>query len=74
MTPGHIYTGKYAGGKCSISNGRSTILSLTETNRTVCVMLSVERVDGYDENKMFLNTHENQMFFSGYVQLKYDIW
>jgi hypothetical protein len=77
MTPAHTYnTGKHVGGKCSKSNGRSTTLSLTETNRTVCVMLSVERMDGYVENKInVFQTHTKMtMLFSGHVQLKYDIW
>jgi hypothetical protein len=68
-------TGKHVGGNCSKSNGRSTILSLTETNQTVCVMLSVERVHGYDENKMLVSLNVFQthmkitMLFSGHVQL-----
>jgi hypothetical protein len=59
------------------SNGRSTILSLTETNQTVCVMLSMERVHGYNENKMLVSLNVFQthmkitMLFSGHVQLKY---
>jgi hypothetical protein len=43
-------------------------------------MLSVERVDGYDENKMLVSLNVFQthtkitMLSSGHVQLKYSIW